>query len=160
MLTELAVAEPIGYGLQLTDMPASALKNFPVVWKDQTPDRLHWGFLERNLKNQANINFLLSGGGCRVFGSPRTTGTQLELAENGFGVFTRLNESRLHLECVWPKGPRRQLDCDWSDRVGQFLWVSNLYRPEDRPSLSQVPMLGPHFLEYTRQVSVVILSGL
>ena len=53
----------------------------------------------------------------------------------------------------------RALDCEWTDSQGQFLWVSNLYPPEDRPALAMMPLLGSHFLEYPEQVTVVILSG-
>jgi len=115
------------------------------------------------LKSQANINFLLSGGTSRVFGSPRATDSELGLTEGAFGVSSRFERAdevvHVQLGCAWPRGPHRTLDCNWTDPEHQFLWVSNLYRPEDRSSLALLPMLDRHFLNYPRQVTVVILSA-
>ena len=143
------------YGLQLVDIPEEILGHYPIVWQNHEPDALGQGILERNVSNQARVNFLMTGGSCRVFASPRKVADSLgnceiDLTQNGSGVKTHFWESegltRAHVECSWPSGPARSLDCDWPTPESQFLCIGNLFRPEDRSSLATIPMLSTHFL--------------
>lgn len=107
LLPTYGEAEPKNnqYSLRLVDIPEESLVNFPVQWQRAEPGSLIPGLLERNLPNEANVNFLISGGGCRVFSSERKGADEhatcdLEVKDLGFGASVHLEQAHTSPKCA------------------------------------------------------------
>ena len=145
-------AENWTYRVELANLSHANLNHFEIHW--ESSDQFRFGTVERNLRNQANYNFLHSGGGCQLYIPPQCTADpqgncQIPIKEKGYGFLVRFHRqadsTRLQLESCWPQVRPRSQEYSWTAPAHHFLFVTNLYLPDERYGIAQLPFFSVLF---------------